>query len=56
MFSFKCFPDRFALGGGIYIGPWGVHIYVDFLMWLLSFEWNRERATPETSGTNNGQD
>lgn len=39
MFDFQYFPDRtFALGVGIYIGSWGVHIYVDFWKWCLSFE------------------
>jgi hypothetical protein len=38
-FDFQSFPDRpFALGAGIYIGSWGVHIYLDFLRWCLSFE------------------
>jgi hypothetical protein len=41
MFDFQYFPDRtFALGAGIYIGSWGVHIYLDFWKWCLSFESN----------------
>ena len=39
MVRFERFRDRgFALGAGIYIGSWGVNIYLDFWQWCLSFE------------------
>lgn len=39
MLSLDRFGDRkFALGAGIYIGSWGVHVYIDFWQWCLSFE------------------
>lgn len=41
------FRDRFALGAGIYIGSWGVNIYLDFWQWCLSFE-SKLRQRPVT--------
>ena len=38
MFGLQRFQDRFALGAGIYIGSWGVNIYLDFWQWCFSFE------------------
>jgi len=38
MFRVIRFKDRFALSLGIYCGSWGVHIYLDFWQWCLSFE------------------
>jgi len=39
MFYFQYFRDRtFALGAGIYVGSWGVHIYLDFWRWCLTYE------------------
>lgn len=38
MLSCERFRGRFALGAGIYIGSWGVDIYIDFWQWCLGFE------------------
>jgi len=51
MFDFQYFSDRtFALGGGIYIGSWGVHIYLDFWKWCLSFESRVHESRQEEDG------
>jgi len=35
---------KIAFGGGIYLGPWGIHIFLDLGKWLWSFE-----SAPEES-------
>jgi hypothetical protein len=46
MFEFHYFSDRtFAFGGGIYIGSWGVHIYLDFWRWCFMFESNPSKES-----------
>ena len=42
MLTFERFRDRFALGVGVYIGSWGVHIYLDFWQWFIGYESDRK--------------
>jgi len=54
MFYIDRFKDRFALGAGIYIGSWGVHIYIDIWQWRFAFESKRDKTTPKQRGRQTG--
>lgn len=47
MFYIDRFRGRFALGAGIYIGSWGVHIYIDIWQWLFAFEKIKQKKVKE---------